>query len=141
MFSTDGDGDRPLVSVKSVNWLRGDILGLLTSDALNIEALATPVGRNTAIEAKRFPHMKRTKTVDSTYYICAEFANLAKKYGSVAGFEANGGFIFLGSDVELNNQQLKALPTRCGSSCDNGDGSTRYIYLNVSKELPQRLLT
>ena len=41
----------------------------------------------------------------------AEFADLAKKFNSVAGFEANGGFL-LGSDVQLNGQPLKALPTR-----------------------------
>jgi phosphomannomutase len=32
-------------------------------------------------------------------------------HGSVAGFEANGGFL-LGSDIEVNQQSLKALPTR-----------------------------
>lgn len=110
VFSTDGDGDRPLVSDESGNWLRGDILGLLTSDALKIEALAVPVSCNTAIElCKRFSNVKRTKI--GSPYVIEEFANLAKKYSSVAGFEANGGYL-LGSDVELNGQLLKALPTR-----------------------------
>lgn len=110
VFSTDGDGDRPLVSDENGNWLRGDILGLLTSDVLKIEALAVPVSCNTAIElSKRFPYVERTKI--GSPYVIAEFANLAKKYGSVAGFEANGGYL-LGSDIELNEQLLKALPTR-----------------------------
>jgi phosphomannomutase len=112
VFSTDGDGDRPLMSDEKGNWLRGDILGLLTADALHIEALAVPVSCNTAIElSHKFTHVERTK-IDSPYVI-AEFANLSKKFNSVAGFEANGGFL-LGSDVQLNGKPLKALPTRDG---------------------------
>ncbi|SBS61214.1 phosphomannomutase [Vibrio atlanticus] len=138
IFSTDGDGDRPLVSDENGNWLRGDILGLLTSDALSIEALAIPVSCNTAAElCKHFSHVERTKI--GSPYVIAEFANLAMKYGSVAGFEANGGYL-LGSDVELNDQPLKALPTR--------DAVLPVIMLLMAaqntlisalvKELPQR---
>lgn len=109
-FSTDGDGDRPLVSDENGNWLRGDILGLLTSDALNIEALAIPVSCNTAVElCERFSHVERTKI--GSPYVIAEFDSLIKKYTSVAGFEANGGYL-LGSDVEVNGNLLKKLPTR-----------------------------
>ncbi|MCL1049557.1 phosphomannomutase [Shewanella abyssi] len=110
VFSTDGDGDRPLVSDENGNWLRGDILGLLSAEALNIKALAVPVSCNTAIEScDRFAYVQRTKI--GSPYVIAEFANLAKRFKSVAGFEANGGFL-LGSDVLLNGQLLKALPTR-----------------------------
>ena len=110
VFSTDGDGDRPLVSDENGNWLRGDILGLLCADALNIEALAVPVSCNTAIElSDKFEHVKRTKI--GSPYVIAEFAQLAQQFKSVAGFEANGGFL-LGTDVILNDKQLKALPTR-----------------------------
>ena len=110
VFSTDGDGDRPLISDENGNWLRGDILGLLCAEALNIEALAVPVSCNTAIEiSKKFKHVARTKI--GSPYVIAEFANLKKKFNSVAGFEANGGFL-LGSDVQFNGQLLKALPTR-----------------------------
>jgi phosphomannomutase len=110
VFSTDGDGDRPLMSDENGNWLRGDILGLLCAEALNIEALAVPVSCNTAIErSKKFKHVERTKI--GSPYVITEFANLAKKFSSIAGFEANGGFL-LGSDVRLNGQLLKALPTR-----------------------------
>ncbi|MCC5519743.1 phosphomannomutase [Vibrio splendidus] len=110
VFSTDGDGDRPLVSDENGNWLRGDILGLLTSDALNIEALAVPISCNTVIElCNRFPYIKRTKI--GSPYVIAEFEHLIKKYDSIAGFEANGGYL-LGSDVLINGQLLKALPTR-----------------------------
>ena len=110
VFSTDGDGDRPLVSDENGNWLRGDILGLLCAEALNIEALAVPISTNTAVElSHKFKHVERTKI--GSPYVIAEFATLAKKYSSVAGFEANGGFL-LGSDVQLNGQSLKRLPTR-----------------------------
>ena len=110
LFSTDGDGDRPLMSDENGNWLRGDVLGLLCSDALNIEALAVPVSCNTAIESSnKFKHVQRTQI--GSPYVIAEFANLAKKFNSVAGFEANGGFL-LGSDIKINDQPLKALPTR-----------------------------
>jgi phosphomannomutase len=110
IFSTDGDGDRPLISDENGNWLRGDILGLLSADALNIEALAVPVSCNTAIEkSKKFKCVERTKI--GSPYVIAEFAILKTKFTSVAGFEANGGFL-LGSDVQVNGQLLKALPTR-----------------------------
>lgn len=110
IFSTDGDGDRPLIADENGNWLRGDILGLLCSQLLNIEALATPVSCNTAIEkSASFKQVKRTKI--GSPYVIAEFAELAQQYTSVAGFEANGGYL-LGSDLTFNGKLLKALPTR-----------------------------
>ncbi|WP_318491000.1 phosphomannomutase [Photobacterium leiognathi] len=110
IFSTDGDGDRPLVADENGDWLRGDILGLLCADAMNIKALAVPVSCNTAIEScGRFNHVTRTKI--GSPYVIAEFDKLAKQYDSVAGFEANGGFL-LGSDALVNNKMIKALPTR-----------------------------
>lgn len=110
IFSTDGDGDRPLVADENGNWLRGDILGLLCSQLLNIEALAVPVSCNTAIEkSASFKQVKRTKI--GSPYVIAEFASLAESYTSVAGFEANGGYL-LGSDINFNSKLLKALPTR-----------------------------
>lgn len=41
----------------------------------------------------------------------AEFTGLNEKFKSVAGFEANGGFL-LGSDVVVNNKLLKKSSTR-----------------------------
>ncbi|HIF9479226.1 TPA: phosphomannomutase [Photobacterium damselae] len=110
IFSTDGDGDRPLVADENGDWLRGDILGLLCADAMRIEALAVPVSCNTAIEScERFKHISRTKI--GSPYVIEVFDNLLQKYQSVAGFEANGGFL-LGSDTSVNNKTIKALPTR-----------------------------
>lgn len=109
IFSTDGDGDRPLVSDENGEWLRGDILGLLASLQLNIQALAVPLSCNTAIElTSKFGKVERTR-IGSPYVISA-FACL-RDYQSIAGFEANGGFL-LASDINVNGSILKALPTR-----------------------------
>ncbi|MFM5437885.1 phosphomannomutase [Aeromonas enteropelogenes] len=110
IFSTDGDGDRPLVANEKGEWLRGDILGLLCADALKIDALALPISCNTSVAScGRFAKVTLTKI--GSPYVIAEFAKLAKHYSRIAGFEANGGFL-LGSDIELAGKVLKALPTR-----------------------------
>jgi phosphomannomutase len=109
IFSTDGDGDRPLISDEQGNWLRGDIVGLMTAQYLGVEALAVPVSCNTAIEkSDLFKQVTRTRI--GSPYVIAAFDELAS-FNSVAGFEANGGFL-LGSDCTLNDLTLKALPTR-----------------------------
>ncbi|CAG9433007.1 Phosphoglucosamine mutase [Providencia alcalifaciens] len=110
IFSTDGDGDRPLVADENGVWLRGDILGLLCSLEMGIEALAIPVSCNTIIsKAEQFKCVKQTKI--GSPYVIEEFTNLAQDHSKIAGFEANGGFL-LGSDVLVNNKPLAALPTR-----------------------------
>ncbi|MFT7561951.1 MAG: phosphomannomutase [Flavobacteriales bacterium] len=110
IFSTDGDGDRPLIADENGEWLRGDVLGLLCSQALSVDALAVPVSCNTAIElSDSFDKVVRTK-IGSPYVIEA-FAALAQEHNNIAGFEANGGFL-LGSDVDVNGKLIKALPTR-----------------------------
>ena len=110
IFSTDGDGDRPLLADEQGEWLRGDILGLLCADALAIEAVAIPVSCNTAVAScGRFTKVALTKI--GSPYVIAEFAVLAKAFFRIAGFEANGGFL-LGSNIELNGKPLAALPTR-----------------------------
>lgn len=110
IFSTDGDGDRPLVADESGEWLRGDILGLLCASEMKIEALAIPVSCNTIIENSSC-FLKVSLTKIGSPYVISQFEALSKNYNRVAGFEANGGFL-LGSDVEINNTKLKSLPTR-----------------------------
>lgn len=64
-------------------WLRGDILGLLCADALQIEALAIPVSGNTAVAScGRFAKVALTKI--GSPYVIAEFAELAKRYQRIA---------------------------------------------------------
>ncbi len=110
IFSTDGDGDRPLVADEKGVWLRGDILGLLCADVLKIEAVAIPVSCNTAVTScGRFTKVALTKV--GSPYVIAEFSELGKSFKRIAGFEANGGFL-LGSDIEFLGEPLAALPTR-----------------------------
>lgn len=109
IFSTDGDGDRPLIADENGDWLRGDIVGLLTAHILDIEAIAVPVSCNTAIEKSGFFKVARRTRIGSPYVIEA-FEEL-KSFNSFAGFEANGGFL-LGSTLSKNSNILDALPTR-----------------------------
>ena len=109
IFSTDGDGDRPLIADENGEWLRGDIVGLLTSQLLGIEALAVPVSCNTAIEKSGF-FREVVRTRIGSPYVIEAFKEL-ESYKSFAGFEANGGFL-LGSILEQDGNILDALPTR-----------------------------
>ena len=110
IFSTDGDGDRPLLSDETGTYLRGDILCLLAAKSLSIEALSIPVSCNSAIElSSNFKEVSRTKI--GSPFVIAAFERLKKNHSRVAGFEANGGFI-LGTDIDINGKSLSALPTR-----------------------------
>jgi phosphomannomutase len=110
IISTDGDGDRPLISNEKGHWLRGDIVGLLTAKALKISHLAIPVSCNTAIEACGY-FEKVTRTRIGSPFVIAGMETLQKEgAASVAGFEANGGFL-LGSRIS-QSPGLEPLPTR-----------------------------
>jgi phosphomannomutase len=111
IISTDGDGDRPLIGDENGQWLRGDIVGLLTSEYLGINALATPVSCNTAIELTgAFQTVKRTR-IGSPYVIEAIKALESESFDKIAGFEANGGYI-LATNIMNENARLEALCTR-----------------------------
>lgn len=110
LFSTDGDGDRPLLGDETGTWLRGDILGLLCARYLGIQALAVPVSCNSAIEASgAFARVMRTRI--GSPYVIEGMQQLAGEFTAVAGFEANGGFL-LGTDIQVNGASVRALPTR-----------------------------
>lgn len=110
IISTDGDADRPLLADEQGHWLRGDIVGLLTSQFLGVRQLAVPVSCNTAIErCGLFPQVTRT-CIGSPYVIAAMQAFATDK-GAIAGFEANGGFL-LGSAIQSSDRTLAPLPTR-----------------------------
>jgi phosphomannomutase len=110
ILSTDGDSDRPLLADEAGSWLRGDLLGILCAQALNIEAVAVPVSCNTALEQTgSFKQVRRTR-IGSPFVIEA-MNELLHDWATVCGFEANGGFL-LATAVEDGGRHLPALPTR-----------------------------
>lgn len=109
IVSTDGDADRPLIGDEHGAWLRGDAVGTLCARWLGADTVVTPVSSNTAVErCGAFRHVVRTR-IGSPYVIAGMQA--ADRSGSVAGYEANGGFL-LGTAVERGGRRLEALPTR-----------------------------
>jgi len=111
IISTDGDADRPLISDEQGNWFRGDIAGILCAQYLGINAIATPVSCNTAVEkCQLFKQVSRTR-IGSPYVISAMNQLLNEAVNSVAGYEANGGFL-LASDISKDSRPLSKLPTR-----------------------------
>lgn len=110
ILSTDGDSDRPLLADETGVWMRGDVLGILCAQSLGIEAVATPVSCNSAVELSgAFREVRRTR-IGSPFVIEAMNA-LLNDFTSVCGYEANGGFL-LGTSVKVNGRTLPALPTR-----------------------------
>lgn len=111
IVSTDGDGDRPLLSDEQGNWLRGDIVGILCARYLGIKHLCTPVSANSAVEkCAWFESVNRTR-IGSPYVIAAMQALLAQGKQNIGGYEANGGFL-LADNIQKEDQRLTALPTR-----------------------------
>ena len=109
IVSADGDADRPLVGDENGQWLRGDVLGILSARALGARSVVTPVSSNTALElCGSFGNIVRTR-IGSPYVIEAMMQRGLPS--PIAGYEANGGFL-LGSDVMLEGRNLAALPTR-----------------------------
>lgn len=104
ILSTDGDGDRPLLTDATGQVIAGDVLGQITAAILRAEVVVTPVSSNTGVEASgRFARVIRTK-IGSPFVI----AGMAEAAGAkVVGYEANGGFL-LGFDAG----GLAALATR-----------------------------
>ncbi|KZN15206.1 phosphomannomutase [Marinomonas sp. TW1] len=116
IVSTDGDGDRPLIANEKGEWLRGDILGVLCADYLQATHVAAPVNVNSVLELegqKLQPARVSVRTKIGSPYVIEGMEKLAKsnKSSSIVGYEANGGFL-VGSDILLNQQMLKTLPTR-----------------------------
>ena len=111
IVSTDGDGDRPLISDEQGNWLRGDIVGILTARLLGADVVVTPVSSNSAVEkCGWFKQVLKTR-IGSPFVI--EAMQKAEQNGAerVVGYEANGGFLQQ-TRIEFNHQTLTPLPTR-----------------------------
>ena len=107
IVSTDGDGDRPLMSDATGTVIPGDILGQITCATLGVDTVVTPVSSNTGVEAgNAFASVIRTR-IGSPYVI----AGMESTSGRVAGYEANGGFL-LGFAATAPAGPLPALMTR-----------------------------
>lgn len=116
IISTDGDGDRPLIANEKGEWLRGDILGVLCANYLKATHIAAPVNVNTVLELegeKQTPKRVNIRTRIGSPYVIEGMEKLlrAAPKASVVGYEANGGFL-VGSDIQINDKTLNALPTR-----------------------------
>ena len=110
IISTDGDGDRPLISDENGKWLRGDIVGLLCADYLNISQVVVPISCNTSIEkSKKFDIVTRTRI--GSPFVLEGIKALDTSNGTIAGFEANGGFI-LATEIYKEKNVLNPLLTR-----------------------------
>jgi len=105
IVSTDGDGDRPLMTDASGTVIVGDVLGQITGASLKADIAVTPVSSNTGAEAK-FDKVLRTR-IGSPYVI----AGMEEVGGNVVGYEANGGFL-LGFDAQGTTGSLPPLMTR-----------------------------
>ncbi|MFA6518877.1 MAG: phosphomannomutase [Candidatus Shapirobacteria bacterium] len=107
IVSTDGDSDRPLIGDENGNWLRSDILGILTAKDLGAEAVVVPVSCNTGVDKSGW-FKKVVKTKIGSPYVVEAMKNLVNQgFSNVVGYEGNGGF-FLGNQVG----SLKPLVTR-----------------------------
>lgn len=110
IVSTDGDADRPLIADENGRWLRGDVVGVLCARYLGIDRLATPVSSNTVVEkCGSFERIERTRI--GSPYVIAGMQTLGEGNASVAGYEANGGFL-LATPVRRQGRELAPLPTR-----------------------------
>lgn len=105
LVSTDGDSDRPLLADETGRVVPGDILGQITAEALQAEAVATPISSNSGVTMKAFKDVRLTQ-IGSPYVIVA-MADADKG----VGYEANGGFL-LGFEAQGPAGPLPPLVTR-----------------------------
>lgn len=94
ILSTDGDGDRPLMTDESGQIIPGDIMGQITACFVGAQHVVTPVSSNSGAEDLGFAQVRRTR-IGSPHVI----AGMQALGGAVAGYEANGGFL-LGFDAQ-----------------------------------------
>lgn len=107
ILSTDGDGDRPLLTDAAGQVIPGDVLGQITAAVLGADTVVTPVSSNTGVEAGgRFARVIRTR-IGSPFVI----AGMQAAGGRVVGYEANGGLL-LGFDAQGPAGPLPPLATR-----------------------------
>lgn len=110
IVSTDGDADRPMLTTASGELIPGDLLGVLTAQAVGATCVVTPVSSNSMV-ADLFPNIRLTR-IGSPFVIAAMNDVLTETPNAkVIGFEANGGVI-LGFDAALPCGSMASLMTR-----------------------------
>lgn len=108
VLSTDGDGDRPLLTDATGRVIPGDVLGQITAAVLGADTVVTPVSSNSGVEVSgRFARVIRTR-IGSPFVIAAMEAASPTR---VVGYEANGGFL-LGFAADGPAGPLPPLATR-----------------------------
>jgi phosphomannomutase len=111
VVSTDGDGDRPWICDEAGRFLRGDVLGVLCAWRLGAQRIVTPVSSNTAAEQSGLFEMVARTRIGSPFVLAGMEEAARGVAASVAGFEANGGFL-LQSEAAPGGARLAPLPTR-----------------------------
>lgn len=107
IVSTDGDGDRPLLTDATGQIVPGDVLGQITAALLGAETVVTPVSANSGLDLSgRFARVIRTR-IGSPFVI----AGMEAAGGRVVGYEPNGGFL-LGFEAQGPAGPLPRLMTR-----------------------------
>jgi phosphomannomutase len=113
LVSADGDGDRPLVVNEKGIVVRGDMLGIITADFLGADSVSAPVSCNTALEKSGLFAETRRSQIGSPFVIASMQEAVQAGRKTVAGYEANGGFLLATDAVNRKTGAiLKALPTR-----------------------------
>ncbi|OGT38291.1 MAG: mannose-1-phosphate guanylyltransferase/mannose-6-phosphate isomerase [Gammaproteobacteria bacterium RIFCSPHIGHO2_12_FULL_38_14] len=111
IVSTDGDGDRPLISDENGNWIQGDIIGILCTLILKADHVVVPLSCNRSIDV--LPTLKKiVRTKIGSPYVIEKMLDLIKDgETNVLGFESNGG-VLVGSEFIFDERNLEPLPTR-----------------------------
>lgn len=111
VISTDGDGDRPLLTDEKGVLVRSELLPIFASKYMMADVLATTVTACSVVEKSGFVK-KVVRTPVGSPFIVASMMDLEKEgYKRVTGYELNGGF-FLLNDFEVDNKNIGSLPTR-----------------------------
>lgn len=111
IVSTDGDGDRPLITDADGRFIKGDIIGIFAAKYLGAKTVVTPLTSTALVELTGFfDHVYRCR-VGSPFVIAAMNEMIANRAQNVVGFEANGGVI-VGSDLSINERAIAPLFTR-----------------------------
>jgi len=135
--STDGDGDRPLLSDENGDLIKSELLPIFTAKYLNITDLVVTLSSNTCVEKSNwFNKIIRTK-IGSPYVISGINELIDSGSKLVAGYEANGGFL-LGSKIGNLEPLLTRdaiLPILCLPAMAK---KNRMSISTIVKTLPQR---